>query len=263
MNSVNKTLYIPLYGKAQVSKRGIILPDKKAEAIWQQVQFPLKGKAKSKWLTYYMSMRAKVFDDWTEAALARHPHATVLHIGCGMDARVLRLGQRENPWYDVDFPSVIAQREKYYDQTETYHMLGADASQPEWVGKLPDNACAIVILEGISMYLKNEDVRRLFQALQEKFPQVCILMDVYTTFGAKASRYQNPIHDVGVTLVHGIDDPECVLPGGKLAFAAEHTMTPEALISQLPGFDRWFFTRVFAGNLTQKIYRLFEYTTQP
>ena len=32
MNNVNKTLYIPLYGKAYVSKKGIILPDKKAEA---------------------------------------------------------------------------------------------------------------------------------------------------------------------------------------------------------------------------------------
>ena len=34
MNNVNKTLYIPLYGKAYVSKKGIILNDKKAEEIW-------------------------------------------------------------------------------------------------------------------------------------------------------------------------------------------------------------------------------------
>ena len=27
MNSVNKTMYIPLYGKAYVSKKGIIAPD--------------------------------------------------------------------------------------------------------------------------------------------------------------------------------------------------------------------------------------------
>lgn len=29
MNGINKTLYIPLYGKASVSKKGIILQDKK------------------------------------------------------------------------------------------------------------------------------------------------------------------------------------------------------------------------------------------
>ena len=31
MNNVNQTLYIPLYGKAYVSRKGIILNDKKAE----------------------------------------------------------------------------------------------------------------------------------------------------------------------------------------------------------------------------------------
>ena len=64
MNNVNKTLYIPLYGKSYVSKKGIILSDKKAEQIWEAEGFPLKGKSKSKWLAYYMGMRSAVFDAW-------------------------------------------------------------------------------------------------------------------------------------------------------------------------------------------------------
>ena len=47
MNNVNKTLYIPLYGKAFVSEKGIILSDKKAEEIWAAEGFSLKGKSKS------------------------------------------------------------------------------------------------------------------------------------------------------------------------------------------------------------------------
>lgn len=62
MNSVNKTLYIPLYGKSFVSKKGIILRDKKAEEIWQAEGFERKGKSRSKWLAYYMGMRSSVFD---------------------------------------------------------------------------------------------------------------------------------------------------------------------------------------------------------
>ena len=64
MDNVNKTLYIPLYSKALVSKKGIILSDKKAEEIWESEKFPLKGKARSKWLAYFLSMRAAVFDKW-------------------------------------------------------------------------------------------------------------------------------------------------------------------------------------------------------
>ena len=60
MNGVNKTLYIPLYGKSYVSRKGIILGDKKAEEIWEAEGFELKGKSKSKWLAYYMGTRSAV-----------------------------------------------------------------------------------------------------------------------------------------------------------------------------------------------------------
>ncbi len=40
MNEVNKTLFIPLYGKAQVSQKGIILHDPTAERIWKNEAFP-------------------------------------------------------------------------------------------------------------------------------------------------------------------------------------------------------------------------------
>ena len=36
MNEVNKTLFIPLYGKSQVSKKDIILNDPTAEKIWKE-----------------------------------------------------------------------------------------------------------------------------------------------------------------------------------------------------------------------------------
>ena len=58
MNEVNKTLFIPLYGKSQVSIKGKILNDPMAEKIWREESFPIHGKAKSKWLAYNMAMRA-------------------------------------------------------------------------------------------------------------------------------------------------------------------------------------------------------------
>lgn len=90
MTGVNKTLYIPLYGKSEISRRGIILNDKKAEEIWEKECFELKGKARSKWLALFMSMRAAVFDEWTVRTLSKYPQAVVLHIGCGLDSRILQ-----------------------------------------------------------------------------------------------------------------------------------------------------------------------------
>ena len=70
MNGVNNTLYIPLYGKFYVSRKGLFLIDKKAEEIWKSEGFSLKGKSKSKWLAYYMGIRSAVL---AETANGRCP----------------------------------------------------------------------------------------------------------------------------------------------------------------------------------------------
>ena len=122
MNNVNKTLYIPLYGKAFVSKKGIILSDKKAEEIWETEGFALKGKSRSKWLAYYMGMRSAVFDEWAAEQMDMWKDAVVIHLGCGLDSRGLRVGTKGHKWYDVDFEDVIQERKRYYRESKDYQM---------------------------------------------------------------------------------------------------------------------------------------------
>ena len=116
MDNVNNTLYIPLYGKAKVSQMGIILEDRTAEKIWAENAVLLGKKSKSKWLAYFMAMRARVFDDWVRKMLAMDSEVLVLDIGCGLDSRVHRVGASGVLWYDLDFPEVIARRRKYYSE---------------------------------------------------------------------------------------------------------------------------------------------------
>ena len=253
MENVNKTLYIPLYGKSYVSQNGIILRDGKAEEIWAAEGFPLKGKSKSKWLAYYMGMRSAVFDRWLEETMERMPGAVVLHIGCGMDSRISRVGHREHLWFDVDFPEVIAQRKRYFEESETYKMICGDLRERDWLNGVPGTE-AIVVLEGVSMYVTPEQLKTAIENLYGRFDRVAILMDCYTEFAAKASRYKNPIKDVGVTEVYGLDNPD-ELPG----FAQEHTMTPDELIDQLGAADKRVFRRLYAGGIAKKMYRLYEF----
>lgn len=257
MDSVNKTLYIPLYGKAFVSRKGIILKDTKAEEIWEKEGFSLKGKSKSKWLAYYMGMRSAVFDRWLIQKMEEFPEAAVLHLGCGMDSRIERVGLRGHRWYDVDFPEVIKQREAYFREQGDYRMLRADIRQDGWLAEIPGGS-VIVILEGVSMYLKIEEMKHFLENLCAHFAQVCLLTDCYTLFAAKASRFKNPINDVGVTQVYGLDDPQ-ILTGAGLSFVREHEITPRDLIGQLQGMERSIFQKVYAGKIAGKMYRLYEY----
>lgn len=259
MNNVNQTLYIPLYGKAFVSQKGILLNDKKAEEIWAKEGFALKGKSKSKWLAYYMGMRSAVFDKWLEMKMNENAESFVIHLGCGMDSRVERVGTRNHVWYDVDFPEVIQERKRYYRETQKYHMIASDIRNHDWLIPIPREKTAIIVMEGISMYLSLKELREILETIQNHFNHVHILMDCYTVFAAKISKYKNPINDVGVTTVHGLDNPGLLIENLGLSFVKEYEMTPNELINELKENEKFIFKKVYGGNFSRKLYRLYEF----
>ena len=258
MNEINKTLYIPLYGKAAVSRKGVILRDPDAEKIWASEAFPVKGKSASRWLAYNMAMRARVFDDWTEKMLALERDALVLHIGCGLDSRCRRVTGPRSGWIDADLPEVIACRQRYYSEDEGYRMLSLDAADPEQLRRLPESPAAVAVLEGLSMYLTNAQLRALLGTLGEKYPRLHVLMDVYTLFSARASRWKNPVNDVGVTRLYGVGDINALVQDLPLRVKAEHSFTPARLVNELSGAERILFQMLFTGRIYGRIYRLFE-----
>lgn len=258
MNGVNKTLYIPLYGKAYVSRKFLFLSDRKAEEIWEAEHFPLKGKSKSKWLAYYMGIRAAVFDSWLKEQIVNAEDTAVIHIGCGMDSRVLRVGTNGLMWYDMDFPDVIEERKRYYSESKNYKMLSGDLRDPRWLSVISECKKAIIVMEGVSMYLAPEELKTAFEAIGNRFDEVSLLADCYTVFAAKMSKYKNPINDVGVTSVYGVDDP-CMLQAGSIRYVKEHVMTPTQYVNELKGVEKLIFSKIYGGSMSKKLYRLYEY----
>lgn len=258
MNNVNKTLYIPLYGKAFVSKKGLFLEDKKAVEIWETEGFALKGKSKSKWLAYYMGIRSAVFDNWVNQQIADKEEAVIIHIGCGMDSRALRVGTEQRKWYDVDFPEVIEERKRYYVESDDYKMIEGDVRDCNWLTSIPEKKSAIVVMEGVSMYLTFKELHDFISSICARFEKIALLMDCYSSFAAKMSKHKNPINDVGVTEVYGIDNPE-TLNNDCFVYVKEHVMIPQKYIDELSGLEKFIFRKLYAGNFSKKLYRLFEY----
>ena len=178
--------------------------------------------------------------------------------GCGMDGRCIRVGTENHKWYDVDFPEVIEERKRYFTESADYRMIAGDARDCTWLAAIPETKAAIVVMEGVSMYLTVDEMRNLADSLCAHFENLMVLVDCYTSFAAKMSKRRNPINDVGVTEVYGIDNPQ-VYQNGELAFAKEHTMIPEKYIDELKGFEKFIFANLYAGGFSKKLYRLFEY----
>ena len=175
-----------------------------------------------------------------------------------MDSRIERIGADNHKWYDVDFAEVITERRRYYSESECYQMIAGDARDCKWLTAIKENKSAIVVMEGVSMYLTIDEMKNLADSLCAHFESLSLLVDCYTSFAAKMSKHRNPINNVGVTEVYGIDDPKAYR-NDNFAFVKEHLMIPQKFIDELKGFERFIFAKLYAGGFSKKLYRLYEY----
>ncbi len=167
-----------------------------------------------------ISLRAFNLDRMTMDFLSRHPEATVIHLACGLDARCERLkwggGVR---WYDVDLGDVVALRSRLFpdldvEGREYTLMEGSATDLDSWIGQIPVDRPTVVVFEGLSMYLREEEGRRLIEELVSKFRGVGGEL-VFDCFGSAAiwlQGYIKAVKNTGSVLYWGFDDPK-VLEG--------------------------------------------------
>jgi O-methyltransferase involved in polyketide biosynthesis len=180
--SVEWTNLVTLYLRAYESRsRRPILGDHAAAAAVGRIDYDFKRIHRNSLPAsnqYLVALRAKQLDDWCADFLERHPGSVVLHLGCGLDGRAFRLNPSPSVrWFDIDQPSVIALRRQLYDDTERYQMIGSSVTDPQWLDRVPTGHPALVVVEGLLMYLREDEVRQLLQRLTDRFDCGELLFD--------------------------------------------------------------------------------------
>lgn len=138
---------------------------------------------------FLVALRAKQLDDWATDFLDRNPDAVVLHLGCGLDTRYLRLQPPARVrWFDVDVPQVISLRRQLYDDTDGYRMIGSSVTDPRWLDQIPAGRHGLIVAEGLLMYLSEGEIRDLLQRLLDRFDHGELLADLGAWWGPRLSK---------------------------------------------------------------------------
>ena len=162
--------------------------------------------------TPLVTVRTALYDIWAEQFLKANPHATVIHLGCGLDARVFRLDPGPDvQWYDVDYPDVIDLRKKVYPSRENYHLVATSATDPSWLDQIPNDRPTLLLAEGISMYLTPQDGAELLQHVVDRFPSGELQIDFYNWVTVRTQKIQRLQRQSGSTLYWAVNSPEDVL----------------------------------------------------
>jgi O-methyltransferase involved in polyketide biosynthesis len=55
----------------------------------------------------------------------------------------------EVSWFDVDFPEVIEERQRFYANSDGYQMIASSITELDLLEKTPKNRPAIMIADGV------------------------------------------------------------------------------------------------------------------
>ena len=255
MTNESKTLFIPLYGKALMSREGIF-EDITAERIVKTEVENLKTVDTSRKLAIYMAMRAKQYDEQAEQ-FAENSESIIIHLGCGLDSRINRVKNKPKKWYDLDFPDVIELRRKYYEENEYYTMLSSSVTDYNWLDSVDySDENVLVLAEGLSMYLSENDIKNLIECFRKKFRKTTFVFDAYSPFAAKMSKYKNPINNVNAKIDFAMDEPE-ILETDNVKCIMNNDIIQHKYVSKIKGLDKLSFK--FMCSAGKNMYRIFGY----
>lgn len=219
-----ETMLATLYGRAlDADADRPILGDTYAKELVQRLDYDWSKTAITAKNAPSVTIRSAHFDGWARQFLAVHEEATVLHLGCGLDSRFLRL--RPGPgvdWYDVDYPNVIALREQFYPPGASYRLMSASVTELDWLSAVPADRPVLVLGEGLTMYLTKESGLALLRRVVERFPSGELQFDVFNRLGIRTQILNTPVRRAGARMHWGVDGPDEILrdvPGVRLLVA--------------------------------------------
>lgn len=211
--NVSETLLIPLYMRAKESKEeNPIITDKTSEAILSMVDYNFSKFYTDVRCQLCISFRTKYFDDAVRNFVAKYDDAVVVLIACGLDPRVERISIKKSyQAYELDFPDVINLRRQFLPESSNNRYLTGNITTEGWIKTIKEehpNGHFLFILEGVAMYLTEEEVKRVFKNIDDNFEHAEIYMERMNKYLSKRTHLHDSVKNTQATFRWGCDNPK-------------------------------------------------------
>ena len=224
LSGVPETMLQTVYARAKESRGRGAIHDAKAEEIISGLDYDFSLADKDAPMHSGVIARTIVLDKLTSAWLAAHPGAVVVNIACGLDTRCYRM-QGYAHWYNLDLPETIAVREKLLPEEGSISQIAMSAMD-DWGGEIAEQGTPVlVIIEGLTMYLSEADVQRIFEVIAVRFDNVTVFVETMNPMVVKSFK-EKSIEGSNAKFTWGVKNGAALvklLPGFR--FKEEHSLT--------------------------------------
>lgn len=183
-NTVQETLMIPLYGRKMCSELYPgIYRDETALRLMQEVDYDFSvlekksGSLMQRFGFLEAAMRQSDLAIEVKEYLKEHPTAAVVNLGCGLDNTGRACDNGTCKIYNLDFPDVIAVRDRLLPAGEREENIPCDLRDTSWFARIDASGGAVFFAAGVFYYFLKEQVRSLVCAMAEAFPGGTLFFD--------------------------------------------------------------------------------------
>ena len=187
VTGVPETMIQTLYARAKESeKRNSKIQDTMAVEIVAKLDYDFSNADKDKAMSYGVVARTIVLDELVEKYLSSHPDTVVINIASGLDTRCYRMNGKYLRWYNIDLPETMQIREKFLTENGPVYQITKSAMDASYVDEIEyAGENVLVVIEGLTMYLKEADVLQIFSIIEKAFPKVTVMVETMSPFVVK------------------------------------------------------------------------------
>ena len=224
LSGVPETMLQTIYARAKESRGRGAIHDAKAEEIIEKLDYDFSLAEKDTAMRSGVIARTIVLDRLTEKWLTSHPGAIVVNIACGLDTRCYRM-KGFCHWYNLDLPETVAVRETLLPESGTISQIAMSAMD-DWGDEIKEqNTPTLIIIEGLTMYLSEAGVQRIFAVISNRFPKATVFVETMNPMVVKHFK-EKSIVGSNAKFTWGVKDGPslaALLPGFR--FIEEHSLT--------------------------------------
>ena len=250
LSGVPETMLQTIYARAKESKERGAIYDRKAEEIIGSLDYDFSLADKDSAMHSGVIARTIVLDRLAGAWLAKKPGTVVVNIVCGLDTRCYRMNGYSH-WYNLDLPETIAVREKLLPENGTISQIAMSAME-DWGGEITEHDTpALIIIEGLTMYLSETDIKHIFAVVSKRFEKATVLVEIMNPMVVKRFK-EKSIEGSHAKFTWGIKDGRTLaelLPDFR--FIEEHSLT-EGMAEFVPIY-KLLGKIPFVKNISNKI----------
>ena len=224
LSGVPETMLQTVYARAKESRGRGAIRDPKAEEIIGRLDYDFSLADKDAAMHSGVIARTIVLDRLVGEYLAEHPGAVVMDLACGLDTRCYRM-QGYAHWYNLDLPETIAVREALLPESGSISQLAMSAMDDWGAAVEGPSGPALVIIEGLTMYLTQADVQRIFAVIAGRFPAATVFAETMNPMVVKRFK-EKSIEGSKAKFTWGVKDGRALaalLPGFRLI--GDHCLT--------------------------------------